>query len=343
MPWILELGEKHIPRPMPAGSVNAPRAHVAQPKDDLRQFSADVGSFVPNSDIRSLLHSRESSPRAATSKLRSLRFPAELAKPNNNCAPDKLVEATSEFGRTSRVPMLWIYVENDTFFGPDLSRRMHEAFTAAGGNAEYHMLPPFGNEGHFLIGSPDSISIWSPLVTRFLDEHVSQHQTTSPSENAKAEVTPRGQRVANDITYGGWQKLCFKPGGAITMCRTTITGKFATGQIAVRVDLIEREGDDSARLQLFLPVGMYLRAGVKLSVDKGRAYQIPYTWCLTNACVAAELADPKLIEAMESGQTMEVEVVDTNILSLASATCTASPPLLLVATPAKTFEQEIDE
>ena len=38
-------------------------------------------------------------------------------KPNNNCAPDRLVEATGEFGRTSRVPMLWIYIENDTFSG----------------------------------------------------------------------------------------------------------------------------------------------------------------------------------------------------------------------------------
>ena len=54
-------------------------------------------------------------------------------KPNNNCAPDRLVEATADFGRTSRVPMLWIYIENDTFFGPALSKRMHEAFTAAGG------------------------------------------------------------------------------------------------------------------------------------------------------------------------------------------------------------------
>jgi dienelactone hydrolase len=91
-------------------------------------------------------------------------------KPNNNCAPDRLVEATGEFGRTSRIPMLWIYIENDTFFGPALSKRMHDAFTAAGGKAEYHLLPPFGDEGHFLIGSPDAIPIWSPLVSKFLDE-----------------------------------------------------------------------------------------------------------------------------------------------------------------------------
>ena len=65
--------------------------------------------------------------------------------------------------------MLWFYIQNDTFFGPDLSKRMYEAFTAAGGKAEYHLMPPFGNEGHFFIGSPDTIPIWSPIVQKFLD------------------------------------------------------------------------------------------------------------------------------------------------------------------------------
>jgi dienelactone hydrolase len=92
-------------------------------------------------------------------------------KPNNNCAPDKLVSATAELGRTARTPMLWIYIENDTFFGPALARRMHEAYTGAGGNAEYHLLPPFGSDGHFLVTSPDSIPLWAPLVGPFLDKH----------------------------------------------------------------------------------------------------------------------------------------------------------------------------
>jgi dienelactone hydrolase len=92
-------------------------------------------------------------------------------KPNNNCAPDKLVEATAEFGRTARTPMLWIYIENDTFFGPDLSKRMHAAYTGAGGSAEYNLMPPFESEGHFFIDSPKSIPQWSPLVSQFLDKH----------------------------------------------------------------------------------------------------------------------------------------------------------------------------
>jgi dienelactone hydrolase len=92
-------------------------------------------------------------------------------KPNNNCNPEKLVEATAAFGSSARVPMLWIYIENDTYFGPDLSRRMHAAYTGAGGSAEYHLMPPFGNEGHTFIDSADSIPQWSPLVDQFLDKH----------------------------------------------------------------------------------------------------------------------------------------------------------------------------
>jgi dienelactone hydrolase len=92
-------------------------------------------------------------------------------KPNNNCAPDRLVAATGEFGRTARTPMLWIYVGNDTFFGPALSMRMHQAYTEAGGNAEYHLFLSFGSDGHFMIDSPDGIPLWTPLVESFLERH----------------------------------------------------------------------------------------------------------------------------------------------------------------------------
>jgi dienelactone hydrolase len=92
-------------------------------------------------------------------------------KPNNNCAPDELVKETAEFGRTARIPMLWLYVENDTYFGPELTKRMHAAFTDAGGNAEYHLFPAFGSDGHFFIDSADAVPIWAPLVSQFLEEH----------------------------------------------------------------------------------------------------------------------------------------------------------------------------
>jgi dienelactone hydrolase len=88
--------------------------------------------------------------------------------PNYNCSPDKLVSGAGEFGRTARVPTLWIYTENDTFFDPALSRRMAEAYQKGGGAAEFRLLPAFGKDGHALFGAADGVSVWSPPVAAFL-------------------------------------------------------------------------------------------------------------------------------------------------------------------------------
>lgn len=162
-------------------------------------------------------------------------------------------------------------------------------------------------------------------------------------EAKPTELAPRGQREARDITYGDWRKLCVKPGGAPMLCRTSITGKFATGQMAVRVDLIERDADPTARLQVFVPVGMYLQRPAKLTLDQGHSQSLPYTWCLSNACIAADAADPKFVKDMEAGKALVLEVTDSNLLSL-----TTSLPLAQFAAahngpPAQTLEQDIEE
>ncbi|WP_338134470.1 MULTISPECIES: invasion associated locus B family protein [Bradyrhizobium] len=170
------------------------------------------------------------------------------------------------------------------------------------------------------------------------------HSQETPPAAAKdgGEVAPRGARMARDVKYGDWRKFCFNAAGAKTLCRTSITGTFGTGQTAVRLDLVERE-DGTARLQLFLPVGMYLPAGVKLSVDQEKVHRLPYTWCVTNMCIAADVADPRLLEEMDGGRSLSIDTVDTNILTL-----TTSVPLDRFATvrkgaPALTLEQAIDE
>ncbi len=158
-----------------------------------------------------------------------------------------------------------------------------------------------------------------------------------------AEVATRGQREAKDVTYGDWQKLCFKAGGAPMLCRTSITGKFPTGQTAIRVDLIEREGTSTARLQLFLPVGMYLQQPAKLAVDQGNPFSIPYSWCLTNACIAADVAPAAIVKQMESGKTLTLELVDSNLLALTTSVPLAQFASVHKGAPAKTLEQYVDE
>ncbi|MBP2232855.1 dienelactone hydrolase [Azospirillum agricola] len=85
------------------------------------------------------------------------------------CSPDRLVETFGAFGRTSRVPTLWIYAENDLFFGPALARRLFGAFTQAGGRAEFVQAPANGKDGHFLFSA--AVPLWTPMVDRFLAAH----------------------------------------------------------------------------------------------------------------------------------------------------------------------------
>ena len=169
-----------------------------------------------------------------------------------------------------------------------------------------------------------------------------QNPSVTPKPGG-TEVAPRGQREVKDVTYGDWRKLCFKPGGAKMLCRTSITGTFATGQIAVRLDIVDREGDGAARLQVFAPVGMYLPAGMKLTVDQGTPYQAPYNWSLTNACIAGNAAEPKMLQEMDSGQTLRLEFVDSNLLSLTTSLPLAQFASVHKGAPVQTFEQDIDE
>jgi dienelactone hydrolase len=89
-------------------------------------------------------------------------------KPDSNCAPDRLVAAAGRFGATARVPTLWLYAQNDSYFAPALAQRMAQAFRAAGGRAAFHLLPALGDDGHGLMESPEGAAAWEPVVAEFL-------------------------------------------------------------------------------------------------------------------------------------------------------------------------------
>ena len=83
----------------------------------------------------------------------------------HNCNLDGLVSAFRGFGKHNQVPMLWIYSENDHWFPPEMATRFDEAFKKGGGNNEFVMVPPDGEDGHHLFGH---VSKWSPIVEEYL-------------------------------------------------------------------------------------------------------------------------------------------------------------------------------
>jgi dienelactone hydrolase len=88
--------------------------------------------------------------------------------PDTVCGEDRLIAAFADYGRTSRVPVLWVSAENDHFFGPRLVAQLTAAFTKAGGNLTYVATPAFADDGHKLFSVVDGMPIWSPIVDQFL-------------------------------------------------------------------------------------------------------------------------------------------------------------------------------
>ena len=77
----------------------------------------------------------------------------------------ELIHAASLYGEATSVPELWIYSENDHFFGPALAHGMFDAFTNAGGQATFMTAPPYGDDGHRYIAA---VTSWKPTVDSFL-------------------------------------------------------------------------------------------------------------------------------------------------------------------------------
>jgi len=90
--------------------------------------------------------------------------------PGKICNENTLVQTFGEFGRTARIPMLWVYAANDMFFAPALARRLYDAFRAGGGSAVFIEAPAYGQDGHYLF-SVDGRPQWTPLVDVFLRDH----------------------------------------------------------------------------------------------------------------------------------------------------------------------------
>lgn len=87
-------------------------------------------------------------------------------RPENPCAPQQLASTYADYGKTTRTPILWLYSENDRYWGKTLPREWFERYQAAGAAAEFVPLPAHGKDGHAsFTANPRA---WRPAVERFL-------------------------------------------------------------------------------------------------------------------------------------------------------------------------------
>jgi hypothetical protein len=127
------------------------------------------------------------------------------------CGEKQLVSAFAEYGKTSRVPLLWVSAENDHFFGPRLVSQLTSAFSDAGGKVTLVETPPFGDDGHGLFSAAGGIPVWSPIVDGFLksnDLALRDHliDVTAPAVPAPSVLGARGRETFKTYLESGPNK-----------------------------------------------------------------------------------------------------------------------------------------
>jgi len=85
-------------------------------------------------------------------------------EPNKVCAPRTLVASAAEFGDDAKIPVTWLVAANDSYFPPELSKQMADAFRGGGDKVDFHVLPAFGSEGHWLAESDGADKILGPVL-----------------------------------------------------------------------------------------------------------------------------------------------------------------------------------
>jgi dienelactone hydrolase len=98
-----------------------------------------------------------------------LNFAGGLRADDGNCQwKSALVNAFADYGSRSRLPSLWFYGANDSYFNHELVNRLYQAYAGAGGNVRLVAYDAFKNDAHGMVGSRDGFAVWWPQTERFL-------------------------------------------------------------------------------------------------------------------------------------------------------------------------------
>jgi dienelactone hydrolase len=89
-------------------------------------------------------------------------------EPDRVSDEESLIASMGYYGKTSRIPTLWLYAANDHYFNPVLAHSMYKAYKDNGGHAEFIALPSFGDDGHKSFAG--NRTVWAPYVNEFLQK-----------------------------------------------------------------------------------------------------------------------------------------------------------------------------
>ena len=125
--------------------------------------------------------------------------------PGRPCNPQRLANDWESRAASAEAPMLWLYWQNDEYWGPDNPKRWHEAWLRGGGKAEFHQLAAVGKHGHGAMNF--DMDHWVPIAESFFagigftkSGLVARPVATAFAKVDRPEDLPRGL-VGSDAAY----------------------------------------------------------------------------------------------------------------------------------------------
>ena len=91
-----------------------------------------------------------------------------VTRPEQSCGVNAIARLWKNKAKDAQVDMLWLYWENDLFWGRQAPREWHQAWVEGGGRAQFHQLPPVGNDGH--AGFTSDMDHWVPWVDAYFEK-----------------------------------------------------------------------------------------------------------------------------------------------------------------------------
>lgn len=113
---------------------------------------------------------------------------------NAICNLHGLLDAARRFGRTARQPSIWLYSQNDSYFGPDVATALARQWRDAGGLAETHIFPAQNGDGHAIADDRASWDVWGSALEHFL------HRNRTDIETQTASRSTPPDRAATNIS-----------------------------------------------------------------------------------------------------------------------------------------------
>jgi dienelactone hydrolase len=87
-------------------------------------------------------------------------------RPERPCRDDLMADLFASYGANARIPTLWLYSENDQYWGKDKPKAWFERFIKRGGSGQFVQLPPAEDDGHRSFTS--NPAGWRPAFEQFL-------------------------------------------------------------------------------------------------------------------------------------------------------------------------------